>query len=604
MPDIGRDLLRSSFKSIMTSTSSIVDSYASTVRSSVDTKYSSTSDLPRLPSNNSRLGRDESFNVEDAIGLYDDLGTPGKDQSFDFGFDADSPTRPSTSPAPRSTSQSSLGFRRRFPQPEERPPLPSRTSSRPSHDNNNDSNGNNDKPSFPVRTDSITPPPRDRYGFKKISHYVTLEQYDAWESEYNMHLEHRKMKWETLMKQQYGLSTDNPSRFPPRSDRTKRYVRKGIPPEWRGAAWFWYAGGPGRQKKYEGVYYDLLRKIKYSNALKAIDREHIERDLNRTFPDNITFKPDTETQSANGGLLSDGMGYNEETKEEPIIESLRRVLQAFAVYRPGIGYCQSLNFIAGLLLLFLKCDEEKSFLLLDVITSEYLPGTHGVSLEGANVDIAVLMTNLKEILPAVWTKVDDKPHGSRPNSTANNTFENRTNQVASMVTTLNLPTVSLATTPWFLTLYLTTTPIETTLRIWDVLFYEGSKTLFRAALAIFKLCEPKIKEVNDSMEVFQIVQTTPRGMLDANTVMELCFCKRGGGFGALSQESVDRKRDELRQLSKQPSIAVTEVMNEARTESVSSAIPSDRVVVNNNISNGVAALVKSRFRSRTRGAQG
>lgn len=42
-----------------------------------------------------------------------------------------------------------------------------------------------------------------------------------------------------------------------------------------------------------------------------------------------------------------------------MIKSLRRVLVAFSLYNPKIGYCQSMNFLAGLLLLFM--DEEKTF---------------------------------------------------------------------------------------------------------------------------------------------------------------------------------------------------------------------------------------------------
>jgi hypothetical protein len=61
--------------------------------------------------------------------------------------------------------------------------------------------------------------------------------------------------------------------------------------------------------------------------------------------------------------------------ETSIITSLRRVLHAFAVYNPRIGYCQSLNFLAGLLLLFVDT-EEQCFWLLNVITRIYLPGTH------------------------------------------------------------------------------------------------------------------------------------------------------------------------------------------------------------------------------------
>ncbi|KAI4724448.1 RabGAP/TBC [Aureobasidium sp. EXF-10728] len=364
------------------------------------------------------------------------------------------------------------------------------------------------------------PVPRDRYGFKKSSLHISVQDYDVWQKEYNLHLDRRRAKWNILMKQ-FGYTTENPTRFPTKSEKIKRYVRKGIPPDWRGAAWFWYAGGPKKLAEDPGLYWNLLKQVN-QGALSDNDREHIERDLNRTFPDNDRFKPDDRPTTS-----EQSRGIGETENETSMIKALRRVLQAFAVHNPNIGYCQSLNFIAGLLLLFLNEDEEKAFILLNVVTTEHLPGTHGVALEGANIDIAVLMTSIKESLPSIWAKLDDKP----------------TTPAAGGVP--RLPTVSLATTAWFMSLFVGTLPIECVLRVWDCLFFEGSKTLFRVALAIFKSSEQTIKAVSDPMEIFQLVQSLPRGMLDANALMETCFRKRGG-FGGLSQDVVEKRREEGR----------------------------------------------------------
>ncbi|THW80432.1 RabGAP/TBC [Aureobasidium pullulans] len=376
----------------------------------------------------------------------------------------------------------------------------------------------------PISSSNPLPPskpvPRDRYGFKKTSLHIAVEDYDAWEKEYNVHLERRRAKWNVLMRQ-FGYTTENPTRFPTKSEKIKRYVRKGIPPDWRGAAWFWYAGGPKKLAEDPGLYWNLLKQVN-QGALSDNDREHIERDLNRTFPDNDRFKPDNRPTTS-----EQSRGIGETENETSMIKALRRILQAFAVHNPNIGYCQSLNFIAGLLLLFLNEDEEKAFVLLNVVTNEHLPGTHGVALEGANIDIAVLMTSIKESLPTIWAKLDDKPGTPAAGAPT------------------RLPTVSLATTAWFMSLFVGTLPIECVLRVWDCLFFEGSKTLFRVALAIFKSGEHDIKAVSDPMEIFQLVQTMPRGMLDANALMETCFRKRGG-FGGLSQDVVEKRREEGR----------------------------------------------------------
>ncbi|EME88641.1 uncharacterized protein MYCFIDRAFT_149251 [Pseudocercospora fijiensis CIRAD86] len=366
--------------------------------------------------------------------------------------------------------------------------------------------------------------PRDRYGFKKESHHISLEQYDTWDRGYSEHIERRRKKWYAWMKQ-YGLSIEGAVRFPTKSEKAKRYVRKGIPPEFRGAAWFWYAGGPRLYAKHPTLYEDLLVRVE-DGELTDNDREHIERDLHRTFPDNVRFKPDPATM--NDAQAGAGGG------EVPIIQKLRRVLQCFAVQNPHIGYCQSLNFIAGLLLLFLDENEAKTLILLNLVTSIHLPGTHGVALEGANIDISVLMSFIRDTLPSIWNKLDDKKDSSAHGIAA-------AANVAGGIGGLRLPTISLATTAWFMSLFVGTLPIESVLRVWDCLFFEGSKTIFRVALAIFKAAESQILKVSDPMEIFQVVQTIPRSMLDCNALMEVCF-RRRGGFAGISQGEIEQRR--------------------------------------------------------------
>ena len=232
--------------------------------------------------------------------------------------------------------------------------------------------------SQPVTED---PESRDRYGFKKETHYVTRKQYDTWNKGYTEYLARRRKKWVAFHKEN-ALMTDRPNRFPALSPKTRRFVRKGIPPEWRGAAWFYYAGGPAILAKHAGLYEQLLFK-----RAKRVDVEAIERDLHRTFPDNIKFKPPGAPENGYGSDRASVYSEHSEgvtgTDDEPAkISALRRVLWAFSIYNPHIGYCQSLNFIAGMLLLFVET-EEQTFWLLNVITRIYLPGTHEMSLEGS-----------------------------------------------------------------------------------------------------------------------------------------------------------------------------------------------------------------------------
>ncbi|KJZ71314.1 hypothetical protein HIM_09288 [Hirsutella minnesotensis 3608] len=400
------------------------------------------------------------------------------------------------------------------------------------------------------------PGSRDRYGFKKQNQFITREQYDAWNKGYTPYLARRHKKWVAYLKE-CALMTDRPNRFPPPNAKTKRFVRKGIPPDWRGAAWFYYAGGPAILAKHSGLYEKLLER-----RAKQVDVEAIERDLHRTFPDNVQFQPSP--------ILEGGYpGSSSPEDEPPIVSSLRRVLHAFAIYNPRIGYCQSLNFLAGLLLLFVET-EEQCFWLLNVITIIYLPGTHEMNLEGSKVDLGVLMTELRDTMPGVWDRIggelESNPTGGRP-STAKSTFKSRPmlrRREVSSLSTERLPPITLCMTAWFMSCYIGTLPIETTLRVWDVFFYEGSKTLFRIALAIFKSGEAEIKAVPDPMEMFGVVQSLPRRMLDANALMETCF-KRRNGFGHLSQDAIDERRQERRDKAQQERSQQAQLVGKAAT---------------------------------------
>ena len=91
-------------------------------------------------------------------------------------------------------------------------------------------------------------------------------------------------------------------------------------------------------------------------------------------------------------------------------------------------------------------NEEQSFWTLSVIIQNFLPeGMYDVTMEGANVDQAVLMTLIMERLPTVWTK-----------------FSGGATSVE-MDEGPGLPTVTLVTSHWFLTLFINILPVEVNL---------------------------------------------------------------------------------------------------------------------------------------------
>jgi hypothetical protein len=520
--------VRASFRSALTTNSSYIGT-SGTERSSVLTKSSSRTSV---------TGRDEGMSVDDFYGMYEN--------GFqDSGMEDNDETRPGTaSSEERRISNLSEAINEPLEPPRSLTlPLPPKMIIRDSAaiflKNGLDTPTPNETPSsndgaldlehqYFDRRPSILPvtspdttvfdATRDRYGFRKKAQHVSVEQYEAWNGSYTEYLARRRKKWVALFKES-GLISDRPTRFPPKSAKVKRFVRKGIPPDWRGEAWFYYAGGHSLMAKNPGAYQGLVKRAS-EGQVNETDNEIIERDLNRTFPDNIRFKPDPPAGVRESHLTTP-------QPETPLLQSLRRVLQAFSIQNPRIGYCQSLNFLAGMLLLFMN--EEKSFWMLNIITRVYLPGTHEVNLEGANVDLGVLMTSIKESMPTVWLKIGSELDGTKIDPAQS----------------MRLPPITLCTTAWFMSCFIGTLPIETTLRVWDSFFYEGSKTLFRIALTIFKLGEQEIKAVVEDTEIFQVVQAIPRRMIDCNAVMGACF-KRRNGFGHLSQETIEKRREERR----------------------------------------------------------
>ncbi|VEU21620.1 DEKNAAC102700 [Brettanomyces naardenensis] len=360
---------------------------------------------------------------------------------------------------------------------------------------------------------------RDRYGFKKANNHISEGEYDNWWVSYSQYLIKRKKKWEKMMAKN-GLPTANnvaPTRFPPRSESLRKFVRKGIPAEWRGNAWFYFARGSEKLRENKDVY---DRLVDQTMDIINENTEAIEKDLHRTFPENIHFK-NIRIQQANGEVIEE---------ESPLLQTLRRVLKCFSLYRPSIGYCQSLNFIAGLLLIYM--DEERAFWMLVIISERYLPGIHDFNLEGVNVHQGVLLLCLRQYLPDVWGMIVDKNDVR---------YQEGTNAFL-----YDLPALSFCTTSWFMSIFIGVLPTETTLRVWDCLFYEDSKTIFQIALTIFKMMEPELHRIADrdtnedeeflSSELFQVIQNFPKKLLDVNRMMEECF--RFSNFSKLTQDEV------------------------------------------------------------------
>ncbi|KAI9315336.1 rab-GTPase-TBC domain-containing protein [Dichotomocladium elegans] len=296
-----------------------------------------------------------------------------------------------------------------------------------------------------IQCDERRPPSpierRDRYGFKQPTQWVRLEDQLDFERQYQPILDRQAERWDKYLEEHQG-------QWPPMSSKLKRYVRKGIPHHLRGKAWMHYSGAKEKMEANQGLYPSLVRTAEAMGEHNEY-AEIIHRDLHRTFPDNVHFQSGVTT-----GMSEESMMLMLDAN--PKLQALRRVLLAFSVYAPNIGYCQSLNYLAGFFLLFLEKEEnteEAAFWMLITTVHDYFPeNMYDVTMEGAHIDQTVLMMMVYERLPAVWNKLG-----------SGKCFWE-------CVESEGLPSITLVTSHWFLTLFINILPVETVLRVWDCLY--------------------------------------------------------------------------------------------------------------------------------------
>lgn len=269
----------------------------------------------------------------------------------------------------------------------------------------------------------------------------------------------------------------------PRTEKLRNMVRGGIAHSMRTQLWMRLSGARQKQQKSDTSYNEI---VKVSDVDSLMTSKQIEKDLLRILPTNVCFSSFTSTG----------------------VPRLRRILRGLAWLYQDIGYCQGTGVIAASLLLFME--EENAFWMMATIVEDILPASYYSStLLGIQADQRVMQTLIGNYLSPIDEVL--KKHDIE---------------------------LSLITLNWFITLFSGVVHMKILLRIWDWFFLDGSIVIFQLTLAMLKLKEAQLNELENSAQIFNSLSDIPGEVDD----VERLFAVAAEVGGSLSNTVIETHR--------------------------------------------------------------
>ncbi|NXU66373.1 TBD2A protein, partial [Horornis vulcanius] len=319
--------------------------------------------------------------------------------------------------------------------------------------------------SFELNTTLCPSSEYDEYGFMTVPDYE-IEDWKLLAKIQALEIKSNKLRSQAIVEKPLRDRWNSIGELTPSAE-LKSLIRSGIPAEHRQRVWRWLVSR--HCSPVPGHYQRLLEQ---SRSTEHPACRQIELDLPRTLTNNKHFASPTSQ----------------------LIPKLRRVLLAFSWHNPAIGYCQGLNRLAAVALLVLE-DEESAFWCLVFIVENLMPADYySDTLITSQVDQRVFKDFLSEKLPRLMAHFEQY-------------------QID----------VSLITFNWFLVAFVDSLVSDILLRVWDAFLYEGTKVIFRYALAIFKYNEEEILRIRDSVEIYQYLRFFTRMITDGRKLMNIAF---------------------------------------------------------------------------------
>ena len=242
----------------------------------------------------------------------------------------------------------------------------------------------------------------------------------------------------------------------------KEMVRNGIPFKLRAVIWSKITGAFARMVENPSLFTEF-NSLKEAIPQKVINI--IETDIPRTF----------SNAKSNLG------------------EQIRKILQAFALMHPEVGYCQALNFLAAILTSV--CGDELGFWNLICIYEDYIPSAYYTNgLVDFQTDLRLMIMLIAERCPELSDKAQN----------------------------LHYDWISLCS-DWLLCNFVNCFPMPTVLRIWDAYLLEGQKIIFRVGIAFLRLHQEALLAANNLKEFNNVLEEAKKNCLDQDLLMETAF---------------------------------------------------------------------------------
>eukprot|EP00928_Gymnodinium_smaydae_P087868 TRINITY_DN72058_c0_g1_i1.p1 TRINITY_DN72058_c0_g1~~TRINITY_DN72058_c0_g1_i1.p1 ORF type:complete len:371 (+),score=92.25 TRINITY_DN72058_c0_g1_i1:116-1228(+) len=238
-----------------------------------------------------------------------------------------------------------------------------------------------------------------------------------------------------------------------RPEQFRRRLRRGVPPRYRWDVW----AALMHLDEYAGPALDDASFEALVEADSPWTRS-ICTDVTRTFTDDAAF------------------GEREQTR-------LRRVLCAYASHNPDLGYCQGMNFVAGLLLAVAgpKRTDREVFCVFVVLMEQIgLAGFYSDSLPLLRRYLRAHDLLLEQYVPAL-----------------------RQHLIKQRV----LPIMYLH--QWFLTLFVNAFPRPVVLNIWDAVIAEGFPVVLRLAVTLLMVMQHHLlaMEMEDIISFLKLMRS-------------------------------------------------------------------------------------------------